>query len=83
MTRKLVLFLAVLAIAVLSDPPSAQAIRISRNNPYRSFNISGINYGSVQWERQHRRQATQNRQTHRRGWFGQGWSRHGWSRRRR
>jgi hypothetical protein len=72
MTRKLVLFLAVLTIAALSDPPSAQAVRISRQNPYRSFNISGINYGSMQWERQHRRQATQNRQTRRRGWFGQG-----------
>lgn len=28
-------------------------IKISRNNPYRSFNLSGVNYGSMQWEKQH------------------------------
>ncbi len=33
--------------------PSAQAQVISRNNPYRSFNVSGINYGSVQWQKAH------------------------------
>jgi hypothetical protein len=27
---------------------------ISPGNPYRSFNITGVNYGSMQWERQHR-----------------------------
>ena len=30
------------------------AITISPRNPYRSFNISGINYGSMQWEKSHR-----------------------------
>jgi hypothetical protein len=27
---------------------------ISSRNPYKSFNVSGINYGSTQWERTHR-----------------------------
>ncbi|MGD9633031.1 MAG: hypothetical protein AB7G28_15565 [Pirellulales bacterium] len=36
---------------------TAQAGVISRNNPYRSFNISGVNYGSMQWERKHGRQS--------------------------
>jgi hypothetical protein len=32
----------------------ADAATISPQNPYRSFNISGVNYGSMQWEKQHR-----------------------------
>lgn len=58
MTRKLLLSLLLLALAAVCDPRPAQAIEISRNNPYRSFNISGINYGSMQWERDHRRKKT-------------------------
>lgn len=46
--------LAVAALAV-TGASSAQAMQISRNNPYRSFSISGINYASVQWEKQHRK----------------------------
>lgn len=42
------LFVAAAALAMSSD---ADAGTISRNNPYRSFNISGINYGSQNWER--------------------------------
>ena len=30
------------------------ALAISPQNPYRSFNLSGINYGSMQWERAQR-----------------------------
>jgi hypothetical protein len=30
------------------------ASAISPRNPYRSFNLSGINYGSMQWERAQR-----------------------------
>ena len=37
----------------LADSP-----RISRQNPYRTFNLSGRNYGSVRWERQHRGRST-------------------------
>ena len=45
-----------LLIAAVGAVPAAAAgqFTISPNNPYRSFNISGINYGSMQWERQHR-----------------------------
>jgi hypothetical protein len=34
--------------------PAAPAFAISPQNPYRSFNLSGINYGSMQWERAQR-----------------------------
>ncbi|MFM9058492.1 MAG: hypothetical protein ACKOSQ_05155 [Planctomycetaceae bacterium] len=30
------------------------ALAISPQNPYRSFNLSGVNYGSMQWERAQR-----------------------------
>jgi hypothetical protein len=29
----------------------SDARAVSPRNPYRSFNLSGINYGSMQWER--------------------------------
>jgi hypothetical protein len=54
MTRILILSL-VLAGACLLNGRTAQAI--SRNNPYRSFNLSGYNYGSTQWEMRHGRKA--------------------------
>jgi hypothetical protein len=51
------LILAAVALSgLLGAPDLAQAQIISPKNPYRSFNISGINYGSMQWERAHRRQ---------------------------
>lgn len=49
-------FLCTSVLLVLSAK-SAQAAVISRNNPYRSFNVSGVNYGSMQWERKHGRQS--------------------------
>jgi len=45
----LVVFGLVLSMALLSATEAHAGI--SQNNPYRSFNISGINYGSQQWER--------------------------------
>jgi len=52
MFRKIVLGLFVVAAtAGLANVSSANPI--SKNNPYRSFNISGINYGSLNWERSH------------------------------
>lgn len=50
-----ILFVALLSLvaAGLLDVRPADA-GISRNNPYRSFNISGYNYGSVQWQKSHR-----------------------------
>ncbi len=50
----------VLAFVISFDRPSAQA-QISRENPYRSFNISGVNYGSMRWEEQHRGQTQSGR----------------------
>jgi hypothetical protein len=44
----------VAAMAIFSQPAAAQ---ISRNNPYRSFNLTGVNYGSMQWEAKHKRQS--------------------------
>jgi hypothetical protein len=51
--RRLVLF-AVMLIVGMAWGRDASAQPVSRNNPYRSFNISGINYGSQRWEREHR-----------------------------
>jgi hypothetical protein len=50
MIRRIVLCLALVALAL---PVTASAAPISNNNPYRSFNITGINYGSLQWEHDH------------------------------
>jgi hypothetical protein len=52
MFRKIVLGLFVVA-ATAGLANSSSANPISKNNPYRSFNISGINYGSLKWERSH------------------------------
>ncbi len=53
MMRKLLLAaMAAFAMAVVDAP--AEAAPISANNPYRSFNLSGVNYGSMRWERAHR-----------------------------
>lgn len=49
--------LLAVSVFALAAPASAGAGELSRNNPYRSFNISGINYGAEQWEREHRRAA--------------------------
>lgn len=43
---------------------------ISYNNPYRSFNIGGVNYGSMQWERQNRSRSVRSTPYHRTGLFG-------------
>jgi hypothetical protein len=53
MFRTLIFATAVAAIAILAAASDSTAITISRNNPYRSFNLSGVNYGSVQWEKSH------------------------------
>lgn len=53
MARKFVLALAVLSLFGFASQ-NADAVIISRQNPFRSYNISGINYGSMQWEKNHR-----------------------------
>ncbi len=51
--RSLVSAVIVSCLLVSIGPTSDAANpRISRQNPYRSFNLSGRNYGSVRWERQ-------------------------------
>jgi len=52
MPRSARLFVGLLAAALAL--PAAPAFAISPQNPYRSFNLSGINYGSMQWERAQR-----------------------------
>lgn len=52
MLRQVILGLFVVAAAAAFASGSSAGV-ISKNNPYRSFNISGINYGSMNWERSH------------------------------
>ena len=52
MPRSARLFGCLLAIACIL--PATPAFAISPQNPYRSFNLSGVNYGSMQWERAQR-----------------------------
>ena len=66
MFRRVFLATLLTAAASLAASESASGAIISARNPYRSFNISGINYGSMQWERTHRGgRAT----VHRGGWL--------------
>jgi hypothetical protein len=44
--------LALLAAALLVPARPAEAV--SPRNPYSSFNLSGVNYGAMQWERAQR-----------------------------
>lgn len=48
--RSVQIVVAVVAMAGAAAP----VLAISPQNPYRSFNLSGINYGSMRWEQQHR-----------------------------
>ena len=45
--------LTLVGAALLVGMSSLHAAPVSRNNPYRSFNVTGINYGAQQWERAH------------------------------
>ena len=53
MTRLILLTLT--AVTILSMSAFCRsADAISPRNPYRSFNLGGVNYGSMRWERTHR-----------------------------
>jgi hypothetical protein len=52
--RSLALFIAIIVVAALGAQ-KVDGVTISPQNPYRSFNISGINYGSMKWEKSHRK----------------------------
>jgi hypothetical protein len=54
MKRACAVFILVVGAVLLAPTKQVDAGPISRNNPYRSFNISGVNYGSMQWENKHR-----------------------------
>jgi hypothetical protein len=70
MPRKILLAALAVAALMASSSSTATAAPISRNNPYRSFNITGINNASLQWERMHRQVHGQSRSrpTHSVGW---------------
>jgi hypothetical protein len=61
MKRVLAICLLFVAAVFLAPADSSDAGPISRNNPYRSFNISGVNYGSTQWEIKHRKSGSSNK----------------------
>ncbi len=53
MTRFILLTLT--TVTILSTSTFCRsADAISPRNPYRSFNLGGVNYGSMRWERTHR-----------------------------
>ena len=54
MLRKLAVLIALAGAIVVVDLRTSAAAPVSLQNPYRSFNISGVNYGSMRWEQQHR-----------------------------
>ncbi len=56
MTRQQLCSLLVVFGAMLFGVRFAHADPISPQNPYKSYNLSGINYGSMEWERTHRQQ---------------------------
>jgi hypothetical protein len=54
MFRRHLLPLLVAASAAFLTLPVSPALARNPPNPYSSFNLSGINYGSMQWERDQR-----------------------------
>ncbi len=54
-------FQLMLLAVILQCGESLFAQQFSPNNPFRSYNITGTNYGSQQWERQHSPQQWQPR----------------------
>jgi hypothetical protein len=58
MTRRWVLSLLFLVAASCLDAGSTKADVISQDNSFCSYNISGVNYGSMQWERSHNRKSS-------------------------
>ena len=58
------LLLALMMVACIAVP-TVHAHKISRQNPYRTFNLSGRNYGSLRWEQQNRKQIRVQTPTHR------------------
>jgi len=53
MLRTIFLLTVSVAVVLLYNGQTADARIISFGNPSSSFNISGVNYGSMKWEREH------------------------------
>jgi hypothetical protein len=52
--KRLTSFAIIVIVALGITAPSRSALAISPRNPYRGFNLSGVNYGSMRWERTQR-----------------------------
>ena len=52
MFRILFLSLVLLSISLAADSQPVEARIISRGNPGSHYNVHGMNYGSMRWERQ-------------------------------
>ena len=48
-------FAVIIAAAIAVAGFCSTASAVSPNNPYRTFNLSGINYGSMRWEQAQQR----------------------------
>jgi hypothetical protein len=59
MSRKFYVAVIVGLVASFFSAGESSGAVVSPRNPYRSFNISGINYASMQWEKQHRKSTYQ------------------------
>lgn len=57
MTRLIIVLLAVLSVTASFN--TLDVLAGSSKNPYSGYNISGINYGAQQWEREHGKGSTQ------------------------
>jgi hypothetical protein len=64
--RSVMIWPLIVCLAFLIETPTAEAARISRRNPFRSYNVHGVNYGSQQWERSRRSAAPKTSNTLRR-----------------
>lgn len=64
MIRTLTIVCLLFAAAAFSFPEEAHSI--SPNNPWRTATLSGVNYGSMTWEQQHKKSGGGNGY-HRRG----------------
>ncbi len=49
---RIIIAAAITWVAMFAFSPDAQAV--SPRNPYRTFNLSGVNYGSMRWEQAQR-----------------------------
>ncbi|MFO0919239.1 MAG: hypothetical protein U0872_13120 [Planctomycetaceae bacterium] len=57
MSRSLVTLSFTISGVLFWAGPAANAQPISIHNPYRSYSLTGLNYGSMQWEQAHPRRS--------------------------